>query len=132
MDEKEKRKGLDMLYAVLGSLLAALVLTGLSLLIISVIYLSKDLSDETARSLVTAAALVSVFVSALISGKKMKSRGLLTGSLVGAAYSLCLYITGVLAFGIMHFSKSFFGIPALSVFIGALGGIAGVNLKGKK
>ena len=127
MDEKEKRKNYGLLLSVLSGLLSALVITGLSMLIISVIYLSSELTDETARSLVTALALLSVFVSAVVSGVKMKSRGLLTGALIGAAY-----ITGFLAFGLFNFSKGIFGIPALSVFIGALGGIAGVNIKGRK
>ena len=132
MDEKEKKKNYGLLLSVLSGLLSALVITGLSMLIISVIYLSSELTDETARSLVTALALLSVFVSAVVSGVKMKSRGLLTGALIGAAYSLCLYITGFLAFGLFNFSKGIFGIPALSVFIGALGGIVGVNLRSKK
>ncbi|MBQ2940650.1 MAG: TIGR04086 family membrane protein [Clostridia bacterium] len=132
MEEKEKKKNYGLLLSVLSGLLSALVITGLSMLIVSVIYLSKDLSDETARKIITALSLVSVFLSSLVTGIKLKAKGLLTGALTGALYALCLYLTGFMAFGVIGISKSLFAMMALCMFIGALGGIAGVNIKGRK
>ena len=101
MEEREKKREKAMLINILGGILASLVLTGLSLLIISAVYLTRDLSDETARKLVTACAFFSVFLSSAAAGKKGRHKGLLTGTLIGAGYSLCLYITGFLAFGFL-------------------------------
>lgn len=128
---EEKKEKVFLLYSVLKSLLSALVITGLSLLVISVIYLNRDLTDTLARNLVTASALLSVFLSAAVSGVKMKRKGLIMGLLSGAAYALCLYITGFLAFGILKFSKSLVSTLTLCIISGALGGIAGVNLRRK-
>ena len=131
MEEREKKREKAMLINILGGILASLVLTGLSLLIISAVYLTRDLSDETARKLVTACAFFSVFLSSAAAGKKGRQKGLLTGTLIGAGYSLCLYITGFLAFGFPGFSKGLLSTLALSVLCGALGGIVGVNLRRK-
>ena len=116
----------------LGGILSALVITGLSLLVTSVIYLTRDLSDDTARNIVTVCAFLSVFLSSAASGKRQRQRGLLTGALVGAGYGLCLYITGFLAFGFPGFSGGLLSTLALAVLSGAVGGIVGVNLKGRK
>ena len=132
MDEKDKIKKSDFLPGVLGALLWALVLTGLSLVISSFVYLHGDLSDGSARSIVTASALLSVFLSSAISGRKMRHKGLFMGIMVGILYSLCLYLTGFMAFGFSHFSKGLFSAMALCILCGALGGIVGVNLKSKK
>ena len=128
---EDKKKGI-FLNSVLKSVLTSLVLTGLSLLCIAVIYLNKDFSDDLARKLVTVCALTSVFISSLASGIKMRSRGLVLGLLSGIFYALCLYITGFIAFGFPGFSKGLLSTLALSVLSGVLGGIAGVNLRGRK
>lgn len=128
---EDKKNGI-FLNSVLKSVLTSLVLTGLSLLCIAVIYLNKDLSDDMARKLVTVCALASVFISALASGIKMRSKGLVLGLLSGTSYALCLYITGFIAFGFPGFSKGLLSTLALSVLSGVLGGIAGVNLRGRK
>ena len=130
MEEKKKKSSL--IHFTLEGLLSALVLTGLSLLIVSVIYLSRDLSDETARNIVTGCALSSVFISSVFSGKKLKNKGLILGALLGTAYSLCLYFTGFMAFGFPGFSKGLLSTLALSVLCGIIGGITGVNLRSNK
>ena len=132
MEDKKERKENALLVNTLGGILSSLVITGLSLLIVSVIYLTGDLTDETARSIVTALAFVSVFLSSAVTGRKRRRRGLLLGLLIGAGYSLCLYITGFLAFGFPGFSKGLLSTLALSVMCGAIGGIVGVNLKRQK
>ncbi len=132
MEENEKKKRCALIHFVLDGLLSALVLTGLSLLIVSVIYLSRDLSDELAGNLVTACSLSSVFLSSVFSGRKLKSRGLILGTLLGTFYSLSLYITGILAFGFSGFSKGLLSTLALSVLCGAIGGITGVNIRSRK
>ena len=121
-----------LLINILGGILSSLVLTGLSLLVISVIYLTKDLSDDFARNAVTACAFSSVFLSSATAGRRQRQRGLLTGALIGAGYSVCLYATGFLAFGFPGFSKGLLSTLALCILCGALGGIVGVNLKRKK
>ncbi len=127
----EKKNGF-LLHSVLKSVLASLVLTGLSLLSVAVIYLNKDLSDDAARNIVTVCALASVFISVAAAGIKLKNSGLLLGLFSGVLYALCLYITGFIAFGFPGFSKGLLSTLALSVLSGASGGIVGVNIKGKK
>ena len=132
MEDKNERKENALLVNALGGILSSLVITGLSLLIVSVVYLTGDLTDEKARSIVSACAFVSVFLSSAAIGRKRRRQGLLTGLLTGVGYSFCLYITGFLAFGFPHFSKGLLSTLALSVMCGAIGGIVGVNLKRKK
>ncbi len=132
MDEKENKKDRFLIYNILMGLLSALTLTGLSLLVIAVIYLNGEMKDATAQNLVTACAILSVFLSSASRGRSIRKGGLLLGSLVGALYSLCLYFTGFLAFGFPGFTGGLLATLALSVLSGAIGGIVGVNLKGKR
>ncbi len=129
MEEKNRNR---LIHSVLKSVLAALILTGLSLLLISVIYLNRDLSDDLARKLVTICAFSSVFAANVGTGIKMRCKGLLSGLLSGSFYALCLYVTGFLAFGFPQFSKGLLSTLVLSVLCGVAGGIVGVNIKGKR
>jgi putative membrane protein (TIGR04086 family) len=131
MENKQSGKG-SLSYGILRGLLSSLVITGLSLLIISVIYLAGDFSENLLRTLVTAFALLSVFISSLSGGLSLRRQGLFMGFCIGALYALCLYITGFLSFGFPGFSKGLLGTLALSVLMGSLGGIIGVNIKRKK
>jgi len=128
---EEKKNGV-LLHSVLKSVLMSLVFTGLSLLLVAVIYLNKDLSDDASRKIVTVCALLSVFISALAEGISLKKKGLLLGLISGSLYAFCLYVTGFMAFGFPVFSKGLLSTLALSVLSGALGGIFGVNLRGGK
>ncbi len=131
MENKKSGKGF-LSYGILKGLLSALVITGLSLLIISVIYLTGDFSEDLLRTLVTVSALLSVFISALAGGVSLRRQGLLLGFFVGLLYAMTLYVTGFLSFGFPGFSKGLLGTLALSVLTGSLGGIIGVNIKRKK
>ncbi len=131
MEKKETGKGF-LPYGILRGLLTSLVITGLSLLIISVIYLTGDFGEDLLRALVTASALLSVFISSLIGGVSLKKQGLILGFFVGCLYALSLYVTGFLSFGFPGFSKGLLGTVALCILSGCVGGIIGVNLKRKK
>lgn len=131
MEKKESGKGF-LPYGILRGLLSALVITGLSLLIISVIYLSSNFKEDLLRTLVTLSALISVLISSLAGGLSLRKQGLLLGSSVGALYALSLYVTGFLSFGFPGFSKGLLGTLALCILSGSLGGIIGVNIKRKK
>ncbi len=131
MENKQSEKGF-LAYGILRGLLSSLVITGLSLLIISVIYLTGDFSEDLLRTLVTVSALLSVFISSLAGGFSIRRQGLLLGFFTGLFYAITLYITGFLSFGFPGFSKGLLGTLALSVLTGSLGGIVGVNIKRKK
>lgn len=123
-----KRAVVDFLCSVLKSLLLSMVLTAFFLLALSVVYLSTDLAEGLCRSLVTASALVSVFVAAFSGAHGRRKQGLFLGAASGAFYAAVLFSTGFLAFGFPGFHKSFLATLGLCLICGALGGIVGVNV----
>lgn len=132
MDEKEKSNKAKMIYGIIKGAFLSVASTALLLLAVSAAYLAWDISEETSRVMVTGAALFSVFISSLLSGRKMKKRGLILGAATGAAYSVMIYLTGISAFGFPGFTKGILFAAALFMLSGAVGGIFGVNIKGRK
>lgn len=54
------------------------------------------------------------------------------GVALAVLYALVLYLTGFLAFGFPGFSKGVLPTAALLALGGALGGIIGVNIRGRR
>ncbi len=132
MTEKEAAGRLTMTYAVLRSLLVALVLTAVFLLAVATAYLTTDLKEASCRAFVTASAIASVFLAAFLGARSLSRRGLFLGALCGALYALVLYLTGFLAFGFPGFHKGLLSTLALCLLSGAFGGVAGVNMRSSK
>lgn len=130
--EKDAGGRLTMTYAVLRSLLAALVLTAFFLLVISILYLTTDLNEAACRGFVTASAIASVFLASFFGARSLSKRGLFLGALCGALYALFLYLTGFLAFGFPGFHRGLASTLALCLLSGAFGGVAGVNMRPPK
>ncbi len=132
MTDNERAGKSLFIYTLSKGLLTALVLTGVLLLVLAAAYLIGDMADNLARALVTASSVFSVFLSSLLGGRKLRSRGLFLGVVLAVLYALVLYLTGFLAFGFPGFSKGVLPTAALLALGGALGGIIGVNIRGRR
>lgn len=132
MEEKKGEGKIFFVYSVLKGLLTEAVITALTLLAVSAVYLAGEADEGTARILVAASAAAAVLFSAFGVGRRLKKNGLLSGAVTGLLYAAMLYFTGFLAFGFPGMGKGFFPTAGLSALIGAAGGIAGVNIRGRK
>lgn len=132
MAEKNGLGKLDFVYRVLKNLLSSMIITALLLLAVSTAYIATDIGEEFARTAVTVSAVFAVFASSFIGGRKMRKHGLITGAAAGFMYTAVLYMTGFMAFGLPAFGKGALPSFGLSILIGAIGGIAGVNIGIKK
>lgn len=129
MTDNERTGKSLFVYTLSKSLLLSLVLTGAFLLVLAAAYLIGDIKDSAARALVTASSVLSVFVSSVIGGRKLRKHGLVLGIAAALLYAIVLYITGFMAFGFPGFSKGVLPTAALLSLGGALGGIIGVNIR---
>lgn len=110
---------------VLLSLAASVFFT----LILSTVVFFADVSDRTASALGLAASVLSVFIGALILSKKIDSRGLLHGLILGAVYFLILLTASFAVRGAVSFdSKNILRCVSLLAG-GMLGGVTGINSK---
>lgn len=132
MEEKKGEGKIFFVYSVLKGLLAEAVITALMLLAVSAAYLVGEVNEGTARIWVAVSAASAVLFSAIGVGRRLKKNGLFSGAVTGLLYVAMLYLTGFLAFGFPGMGKGFFPTAGLSVLIGAAGGIAGVNIRGRK
>ena len=132
MEDKKGEGKIFFVYSVLKGLLTESVITAVMLLAVSAAYLTAELDEGTARVLVAASSAAAVLFSAFGVGNRLKKNGLLSGAVTGILYAAVLYLTGFLAFGFPGMGKGFFPTAGLSALIGAAGGIAGVNIRGRK
>ncbi len=132
MEEKKGEGKIFFVYSVLKGLLTEAVITALMLLVVSAAYLVGEADEGAARIWVAVSAAVAVLFSAFGVGCRLKKNGLLSGAVTGLLYAAMLYLTGFLAFGFPGMGKGFFPTAGLSALIGAAGGIAGVNIRGRK
>ena len=72
---------------------------------------------------------LSAFISALLSGKLIGKKGILTGVICADTYMLLLLVTGMIIFKSVTPAPVLLKVFLISSFIGAAGGIVGVNFK---
>ncbi len=132
MTDNERAGKSLFVYTLSKCLLLSLVLTGALLLALAAVYLIGDIKESVARALVTVSSILSVFSSSVAGGRKLRKQGLILGIATALLYAAALYITGFMAFGFPGFSKGVLPTAALLALGGALGGIIGVNIRGRR
>lgn len=114
------------------SLLVCFAVTAVIFAAMALILTYTPAPESLIGTAVILAAIVSVVAGAASAARSVKSKGWLTGAVLGILYSIVLYFISSLAgdgFSLNGYSAV---IMAVSLFSGAAGGILGINLSDKR
>ena len=114
------------------AMLWALGLTVAVLIFASLLLTYTPVSEMLIPTIAILAAVLSAMTAGLVASRSVKSRGWLTGMLAGILYSIILYTFSFLASDGFHFSAYIIIMSVISMFVGAIGGILGINLPNKR
>ncbi len=116
----------NMLLTVLKILLLMYVITGIFLLVLTLLLSKTQLSESAVSIGIVVIYVVSGFVGGLLAGKKMKSRKFFWGMVMGACYFLVLAIGSVIFHkGLDMEAGRFATTLILCIASGMVGGMVG-------
>ena len=116
----------------LKTVFKAVVITALALLVLAVFVTYGNVSDAAQSGCISAATVISVMLAGFATARKKAGAGWLSGLLAGAIYVIVMLLVGALVFGGFSVGADTVRMFALSVVSGVVGGILGVNFKGKR
>ncbi len=106
----------------------AIIITIVALLILSFVLAYTDLKESFAMPIIWIILGCSIIIGSIISSRKVKSNGLINGSIVGFIYIFVLYLLSSLIVRNFALNTYSFIAIAISIITGVIGGIIGVNL----
>lgn len=123
----EKIKNESQIFSIFKGLIIAILFTLVALSLFSVLLVCTDLGEETIEPVILVVTAVSILIGSSIGLRRVKSRGLLKGGLIGFLYVVAIYIASSLA-------SCNFSVNGMSVIMticgiagGIIGGIIGIN-----
>lgn len=125
---KESEFSKNIIRIVKGSI-TAIILTLILLLIFATLLTYTNLKENTINPVIIVITGISILVGSSISTLKIKKNGLINGFFVGLIYIITIYlISSIILTG---FKVNFYSIIMIlvSIIMGMIGGIIGVNLK---
>lgn len=121
--EQGIKKRIDIMF-LLKLLVFSYVLTGLFLLILSLLLYKFRFSETIINGGIVAIYIAATFLTGFLAGKKMQTKKYLWGLCLGAGYFLILtLISFIINHGISDFSGNFLSTLFLCVGSGMLGGM---------
>lgn len=111
-----------------GSIIG-IVITLILLLILAIILANTDISESIISTSIITITGISIFISSLLIATKAKSKGILNGALVGGIYILLIYLISSIANSNFTLTINSIILILVSILMGAIGGIVGINLK---
>lgn len=125
--QKAGSRVLPVAIGVLGGLIVSILI----LLIFAIVMTVKDLPQGAVDPLACVSIAAGSLTGGFLTARARRSRGLLYGMISGLGFFLVLWVTGVA----MHEAAASILVLvklALSLVLGCVGGVAGVNVKRKK
>jgi putative membrane protein (TIGR04086 family) len=113
---------------VLRGLLYAFVTMSMSTILASLVYRFSGVSEQSMSSTVYMIHSLSLFIGGWVAGRRSQFKGWYYGSITGFVYCIVIIIMGFLSYNATVTSYTFIQL-GLSVVVGAIGGMAGVNLR---
>lgn len=113
------------------SVILASAVSILLLLITAIILTVTNLSAEATGPVIGCITYFSVLLAGVIAGSGAKRRGWLRGAASGVLYLLTVRLLGWLTMGAV-FWNALWGALLPGIFVGAVGGIIGINIFRKK
>ncbi len=119
------------LNSVFKPLFISLAITALSLCLLAACIAFGPVTEKAADSCILISTACSMFLAGFLTARRRKGRGFISGSLAGLFYTAAAYLVQALGFGDFSFGSGFVKLLLLGIFLGALGGIFGVNTRRK-
>ena len=129
MEKVNKSEFSENIFRIFKGSIASIILTLILLLIFAIILTYTPTSEKTIKPIIIVISGISILVGSSISTLKIKKNGMINGGLVGLIYILVIYLlssTAGTGFGLNIYSIIMF---LVSIIMGIIGGIVGVNLK---
>lgn len=109
----------------------SIIITLILLFVFSLLLTYTNISENTIPAVVIVITGISILIGSSIINLKIKKNGIINGAIIGGSYILILYVISSILSGSYALT-----VPAIIMIIvglvtGMLGGIIGVNLKGK-
>lgn len=109
----------------------SIIITLILLFVFSLLLTYTNISENTIPAVVIVITGISILIGSSVINLKIKKNGIINGAIVGGSYILTLYVISSILSGSFALT-----VPAIIMIIvgfvtGMLGGIIGVNLKGK-
>ena len=125
-EQSETKK--NVIRIIKGSIFS-IIISLILLLIFAILLCYTNLSENSIKPTILVITGVGILIGSMISAKKIRKNGLITGGMVGAVYIIILYMVSSLT--ITNFSITINSLTMLIVAIitGMIGGIIGINLK---
>ena len=108
--------------------LTGYVITAFFLLILALLLTFTNMGESLLAPLVTLVNLLGIFFAGFWSVRRITSGGWLIGGIAGVISPLILRLIGAVAYGNGYWNSHLLWAVLLGFFVGALGGIAGINL----
>jgi len=117
---------------ILKGVALAFVISLVLLIICAVIMTYSPIPDGATRAVTITVSGISILFAAIVTARKSKRQGWLSGATCGLMYALLLYIFGSLIMLDFSFTLSTLLVGVIGFVVGAFGGIVGINTKKKK
>ena len=115
------------IYSIVKGFLISIILSILFIFVYAVILANTNIQENTIKPVIITITSISILIGSSISSMKIKNKGLINGMCVSLLYFGAFYFLSsitVCGFGLSINTIIMFGI---GVFMGAIGGIIGVN-----
>lgn len=126
---KEQTSGNITIFSVFKGLVVAYLISIPAFVLFALILVNTDFPDKYKTIAVIITTIVSILAAGMTATKGTKSRGWANGSIVGLIYMLVLYILSSIVYNNFSVDRYVITMTVIGVLTGAIGGIAGINLK---
>lgn len=124
----ENKKSSNIVNIIRGSIIA-IVFSIMALIIFSIILTNTELSENIINPVIMVITGLSILIGSIISVSKIEKKGIINGSFVGLIYILVMYALSSIINSNFSFNLNSVILIILAILAGMIGGIIGVNIK---
>lgn len=128
MEFKNKVRSVSIQSPILAGLFYAFLVMSIAAVITSLILLLTSQNEDALSTYAYIIHSLSLLLGGWIAGKKAEEKGWYYGGLFGLIYSVIVFVIGFLGFD-KGLDWSMLAFLLSAFFLGALGGVVGVNMK---
>lgn len=128
MEFKNKVRSVSIQSPILAGLFYAFLVMSIAAVITSLILLLTSQNEDALSTYAYIIHSLSLLLGGWIAGKKAEEKGWYYGGLFGLIYSVIVFVIGFLGFD-KGLDWSMLAFLLAAFFLGALGGVVGVNMK---
>ncbi|WP_010270738.1 TIGR04086 family membrane protein [Paenibacillus senegalensis] len=128
MEFKDKVRSVSIQSPILAGLFYAFIVMSIAAVITSLILLLTSQNEDALSAYAYLIHSLSLLLGGWIAGKKAEEKGWYYGGLFGLIYSVIVFVIGFLGFD-KGLDWNMLAFVVAAFFLGALGGVVGVNMK---